>query len=119
MDLVLKIGLQLLVGIAASDDFDTVVFFVLDVEFLDELWTPIGHEGSLEEGVGGFYYSRSITLHVVDDLLDQSGELSTLEEKWGVVDEEALVHSNEIIEEERVLFDLIAVTEMVWANLTE
>jgi hypothetical protein len=37
MDLVLKIGLQLLVGIAASDDFDTVVFFVLDVEFLDEL----------------------------------------------------------------------------------
>ena len=106
-------------GIAASDDFDTVVFFVLDVEFLDELWTPIGHEGSLEEGVGGFYYSRSIALHVVDDLLDQSGELSTLEEKWGVVDEEALVHSNEIIEEERVLFDLIAVTEMVWANLTK
>jgi hypothetical protein len=52
-------------------------------------------------------------------LLDQSGELSTLEEKWGVVDEEALVHSNEIIEEERVLFDLIAVTEMVWANLTK
>ena len=37
MDLVLKIGLQLLVGIAASDDFDMVVFFVLDVEFLDEL----------------------------------------------------------------------------------
>ena len=37
MDLVLEVGLQLLVGIAASDDFDMVVFFVLYVEFLDEI----------------------------------------------------------------------------------
>jgi len=52
-------------------------------------------------------------------LLYQSRELSTFEEKRRVVDEEALVHSNEIIEEERVLLDFIAVTEMMCANLTK
>lgn len=98
---------------------DMIVFLIIFVEFFDQAWVPVCHEDGLEEGVGSLDYSRRFALHVIDALFNESRELSAFEEKWGIVDKEALVHSDEIIEEEWVLLYFIAIAKVIGTNFTK